>query len=222
MLLSKLVFLCVKNVIYLNDTSFNYPGFCSGDFDNNIDYVTNINNVFSPLNEAIARLQDLDKIPYVVEEIAPSEDRTIDLSLLEKQPRQIIGVAVVDTYGNYRKLAFTMFGKDKIRIKSPYSSFETKIYVEFKEEIETFSKLDILPLEEDGTDNNIDLFKKYGIDEAMSNYIMEYVQGKLLEPIAPELANMHITRSESYFNNLRTAIKSFPQSRVELLYTMDD
>ena len=222
MLLSKLVFLCVKNVIYLDDSSFNYPGFCKGDFDNDNNYSTAINNVFSPLNEAISRLQDLDKIPYVVGEVQPNEERIVDLSSLEKKPRRIVGLAVTDQFGNYKKLAFTMFGKDKLRIKSSYSTFSTKFYVEYQEHIETFSSFNIVPLEEDGTDNNIDLFETYGIDEAMSNYIMEYVQGKLQEPIAPELANMHLTRAESYFNNLKDAIKNFPQQVVEKVYTMDD
>ena len=226
MLLSKLVFLSVKNVIYLSDTSFNYHGFCDGDFDNDIDYATNINNVFSPLNEAIARLQDLDKIPYVVEEVKPSEDKIIDLKELKKKPRYVVGVAVVDIFGNYRKLAFTMFGKDKVRIKSNYSTFSgNKIYIEYKENIETFSREDIVPIKEvegEVIDYNIDLLEEYGIDEAMTNYIMEYVQGKLLEPIAPELANMHVTRAEAYFNNLRTAIKSFPQQSTELKYAIGD
>jgi len=220
MLLSKLAFLAVKNVIYLNDTSFNYVGFCNEDFDNDIDYVTNINNVWSPINEAISRLQDLDKIPYLVEEVEPSVDRIIDLSTLSKQPRRIIGVAVVDANGNYEKLAFSMFGRKQIRLKSSYPTFNVKFYVEYNENIPTFSKDNISKVTSE-EDENIDLFEEYGIDEAMSNYIMEYAQGKLLEPLAPELANMHITRAEAYFNNLPVAKKNFPQQRVERLYGMD-
>ena len=210
MLLSKLVFLAVKNVIYLNDTSFNYEDFCAGDFDNDIDYATNINNVFSPLNEAISRLSDLDRIPYLCDEVTPSADRIVELSALSKKPRRIVGVAVVDRNGNYRKLAFTMFGRNQLRIKTPYSTVFNKFFVEYVENIPTFSKSDIVELS-NGVDNNIDLYDEFGIDEAMANYIMEYVQGKLLEPLAPDLANMHVTRAEAYFNNLAIAKKNFPQ-----------
>ena len=225
MLLSKLVFLSVKNVIYLNDPSFNYDGFCAGDFDNDIDYATNINNVFSPLNEAIARLQDLERIPYLVDEVQPSADRIIDLSTLTRKPRRIVGVAVVDRYGNYVKLAFSPFGKNKIRINSAYSTIFNKIFVEYAENIPVFSKNDIVEtkiVDDEVVDNNIDLFEQYGIDDAMSNYVMEYVQGKLLEPLAPDLANMHVTRAEAYFNNLSIAKKNFPQQVTQSKYRMGE
>lgn len=267
MLLSKLVFLSVKNVIYLDDTSFNYEGFINGDFDNDVDYATNINNVFSPLNEAIGRLSDLERIPYIVEEVFSetyyqiwqykeyyfypgiyktreeaekaiadnnytfamvkerkqrSNENIIDLSKLSRAVRRVINVGAVNSSGDYRKLGHVMFGKNKVRITSPISSFE-EIFIEYKENIPSFSRMDIVPLEEDGiVDNNIDLFEEYGIDEQMSNYIMEYVQGKLLEPLAPELANMHITRAEAYFNNIGTVQSSFPQASTEHKYRIGE
>lgn len=223
MLLSKLVFLSVKNVIYLDDTSFNYEGFINGDFDNDVDYATNINNVFSPLNEAIGRLSDLERIPYIVEEVLVEPDLTIDLSKCERKVRRVINVAQVGVDGSYRKLGHVMFGKGKVRITSHFSTFFNKIFIEYKENIPSFSRMDIVPLEEDGiVDNNIDLFEEYGIDEQMSNYIMEYVQGKLLEPLAPELANMHITRAEAYFNNIGTVQSSFPQASTEHKYRIGE
>ena len=57
MLLSKLVYLSVKNVLYLADSSFTYEAFLEGDFNNDSDYATNINNVFSPLNQALAQIK---------------------------------------------------------------------------------------------------------------------------------------------------------------------
>ena len=220
--LSKLVFLSVKNVIYLNDPAFNYVDFIKGDFNNNLDYATNINNVFSPLNEAISRLSDLERIPYIVEEVEVSNDCTVDLRQCEKKIRQVVGLAQVGDDGSYRKLAFRQFGKDKIRIVSNFSTFKNRFYIEYKENIPTFSNLNLMEVtydeNSDLVDNNIDLFEEYGIDEAMSNYIIEYVQGRLLEPLAPELANMHITRAEAYFNNLDIAKKSFPQQSVEKKY----
>lgn len=213
MLLSKLVFLSVKNVIYLNDPSFNYDGFLQEDFDNDIDYAQNINNVFTPLNEAITRLSDLERIPYIVEEVKVESDRTIDLTKCEHKIRRVVNVAQVGTDGSFVKLGHVMFGKNKVRITSPFSSYN-KIYIEYKQDIPAFSRVDF---EED-----IDLSEEYGIDEAMTNYIMEYVQGKLSEPLAPELANMHITRAETYFSNIPTVQSSFPQINVEKLYRIGD
>ena len=212
MLLSKLVFLCVKNVIYLNDTSFNYYGFVKGDFNNDIDYDININNVFSPLNEAISRLSDLERIPYVVEQVQTG--KIIDLSTLTREVKEVINVAQVHSDGSYHKLHHVMFGRDKVRIVSPINCHDP-IYVEYKENIKEFDKTDIVPIVEDplegDLDLNIDLYKEYGINNTIANYIIEYVQGKLLEPIAPELANMHITRAEAYFANIAVAKTSFPQ-----------
>ena len=219
MLLSKLVFLSVKNVIYLDDTSFNYEGFINGDFDNDIDYATNINNVFSPLNEAISRLSDLDKIPYIVDQV-PIENCVINLDDCSRKVKKVINIAQVGSDGSYKKLGHVMFGRNGVRVVSPYSTINT-FYVEYKEKIPAFSEEDIVPIV-DGQDNNIDLNAEYGIDDAMSNYIMEYVQGKLLEPLAPELANMHITRAEAYFNNIVSAQTSFPQQMVDREYRIGE
>ena len=224
MLLSKLVFLCVKNVIYLDDDSFNYDGFLQEDFDSDIDYATNINNVFSPLNEAISRLNDLERIPYQIREVHIAADRTIDLSVCKRTVgnhevgvKRVVGVAQINSNGTYKKLAHTSFGKDKIRVISPYSP-TSAIFVEYKENIPVFDRTDLVSVQPDEEDENIDLFNEFGIDEGMAQFIIEYVQGKLLEPIAPELANMHITRAEAYFANIGAVQPSFPQQRVETTY----
>ena len=225
MLLSKLVFLAVKNVVYLDDNSFNYEDFIKGNFDNDIDYAANINNVFSPLNEAISRLSDLERIPYIVTEATVNSDLTINLTSFGNQVKEVKNVAVIGTDGSYRKLAHRMFGKDKVRIVSPFTTFNNKVYIEYKENIPSFSIIDIEPLQiVDGVvnDNNIDLYLAYGITNSMCDFIMEYVQGKLLEPIAPELANAHITRAEAYFSNINPTQSSFPQQVVEKKYEIGD
>lgn len=227
MLLSKLVFLCIKNVIYLDDSSFNYDGFLQEDFDNDIDYATNINNVFSPLNEAISRLNDLERIPYQIHEVHIAADRTIDLSVCQRQVgnhnvgvKRVVGVAQIFADGSYKKLAHTSFGKGKVRVISPFSTagLNSKIFVEYKENIPVFERGDLVQVQVGEEDTNIELFEEFGIDEGMAQFIIEYVQGKLLEPIAPELANMHITRAEAYFANIGAVQPSFPQQSVEKTY----
>lgn len=223
MLLSKLVYLSVKNVLYYSDSSFTYDAFLEGNFDSDPDYATNINNVFLPLNEALARLNDLNRIPYKIQEIefdSDEEEYNVDLTteILDDDENTVNVKEVVDVGvfvdGIALRIPFIPFGLNKIHIEASC----TPIYVEYKEDIPMFSIDDLVERETDDdgnvVDDNIDLRVKYGITEAMSNYIIEYIQGKLLEPIAPELANMHLTRAETYFSNFPTVDATFRQKSV--------
>ena len=82
------------------------------------------------------------------------------------------------------------------------------LYVQYVEDIKNFKLTDIY---EENTD--IDL-SSIGITETMCDYIIEYAQGKLQETIAPELANMHITRAEQYFDDLDEQQTPFVQKVV--------
>jgi len=204
MLLSKLVYLSIKNVIYNNDSSFTYGNFMNGSFDNDIELSLQINNAFSPLNEAIARLSDLDRIPFRYEPVYTKE---VDLETFLHPVKDIIGVF------NFKAVPFKQIGNTLVLLEGD------KGLVEYKENIKTFSKDDLVPLvydEDDGSyeDKNIDL-KVYGISESACAYIIEYVKGKLLEPIAPEMANFHISTAENYFMNLMPNRKSSQQSAVQ-------
>ncbi len=55
----------------------------------------------------------------------------------------------------------------------------------------------------------------------MCSYIIEYAAGRLLEPIAPELANMHITRSEQYFDDLEEQQTPFSQNKITTKYRIE-
>jgi len=223
MLLSKLVYLSVKNVLYLADSSFTYEAFLEGDFNNDSDYATNINNVFSPLNQAIARLNDLERIPYKVDSISYRDivSNVLDYSKLSSSASEIINV-VQHYKGEYRNLAFRQFGVNKILITDYFvESSEYPILVEYKQELPYFGITDIQEVElvnGEVLDDNIDLKVAYGISESASNYVMEYVQGRLLEPIAPDLANMHISRAEQYFAGLKANVSMFHQDQVENIY----
>lgn len=223
MLLSKLVYLCVKNVLYLADSSFTYEAFLEGDFNNDSDYATNINNVFSPLNQALARLNDLERIPYKVDVISYRDivNNVLDYSKLSASVSDVINV-VQEYEGEYRNLAFRQFGSNKILITDYFKeSSEYPILVEYKQELPYFGISDIKEVELVNAvfvDDNIDLKATYGISESASNYVMEYVQGRLLEPIAPDLANMHISRAEQYFAGLKANTSMFHQDQVENIY----
>ena len=117
MLLSKLVYLAIKNITYFDDMAFTYEAFLQGKYNQDSDYATNINNIFTPINEAISRLSDLERIPYRVESVNVSliENNILLFNKLNHNVKQVISVAQV--YGsNYRPLEWRVFGGDAIKI----------------------------------------------------------------------------------------------------------
>lgn len=221
MQLSKLVYEVVKNVKYLEDTGFTYEAFVRGEYDNDLDYKNSINNAFSPINEAIHRLSDRNKIKHKIELIGKAnKNGIIDLGTLAYNINKIINVFSL-LNGNYVHVEFREFGKDKLLVTS---NSDNELYLEYIQDICHFSKDDIYFF----TDNNniiekkdVDLKKDYGITETMCSYIIEYAAGRLLEPIAPELANMHITRSEQYFDDLEEQQTPFSQNKITTKYRIE-
>lgn len=208
MKLSELVYLVVKNVIYFDDSSFTYDRFMSGEAVGDPDYSTNIVNALSPINEAIARLNDLDKIQYKVMEV-DCLNHTIDLTNLEEDGREVFVKEIINVAklykGDYKRLDFRNVGSKEIVIIGAINCNQ-KVYLEFKEDIPMF--LDCIQ-------HDVEL-RLYGITASLTNYIIEYAQGKLLEPVAADLANMHITRAEQYFANIRDCTSAFKQHHIEI------
>lgn len=224
MKLSKLVYLCIKNVIYFDDTSFSYDEFVKGSFNSHPDYATNINNVFSPLNEAVARLSDLERIPYLVEECSIDGSGIITLSSLSKPVKDVINIAEVYKNGSYKKLAHRRFGIGKINVIE-YHNMYNKTFIEYKEDIPTFDEtyMPIKNYNNEIEDNPLDVdMREYGITDSMCNYIIEYVKGKLFEQENPDISNMHITRAEQYFNNIKPTTAAFPQQTIRKMYRIGD
>jgi len=214
MLLSKLVYLSIKNVIYQNDGTFTYESFMNGNFDNDIDLSMQINNAFSPLNEAIARLNDLNRIPYRFEKKTPSIYGEIETGEFSHDVKEIIGVMQ-----NNEAIAFKQLGSTLYLEKFDSSK---EAIIEYKEDIKFFTSEDLVELDYDELggyeDHNIDL-KEYGLNDSMCNYIIEFVKGKLLEPIAPELANLHITTAEQYFASLNQVKRATIQTIISKKYS---
>lgn len=221
MKLSNLVFNAVKNVKYLEDSNFTCEAFIHGDYDNDMDYANSINNVFAPLNEAIHRLSDMNKISFCVEALStPDANNLIDIQAQSYDIKKIVNVFFVEN-GNYQKVNHREFGRNKILLIEPPSGSRT-YYMEYIQDIPNFSRNDIYYYEESDIieQRDIDL-KDYGISDTMCSYIIEYCQGKLLEPIAPELANLHLTRAEQYFNDLDTRQTSFHQKEIKKKYRIE-
>lgn len=217
MKLSKLVYLCVKNVILYDDESFSYDGFIKGKFNGNPDYATSINNVFSAINQAISRLSDLERLPYRVEEVT-LEDYAFNISDLEHNLKEIVAIAYIDSYKNITPLAFDIVGNQVI-VKGVVSN--AKVHVEYKEDIffiqgesyyyeYTVNELGEYTLI---TSKDIEL-RDLGINDQMCNAIVEYAKGVLNEGVETVLANMHMTRAEQYFVNINPVRSGLAQTVV--------
>ncbi len=225
MKLSKLVYLCVKNVILYDDESFSYDGFIKGKFNGNPDYATSINNVFSAINQAISRLSDLERLPYRVEEIT-LEDYAFNISDLEHNLKEIVAIAYIDSYKNITPLTFEILGNQVI-VKGVVSN--AKVHVEYKEDIffiqgeSYYYEYTVNELGEDTliTSKDIEL-RDLGINDQMCNAIVEYAKGVLNEGVETALANMHITRAEQYFMNINPVRSGLSQTVVVKKWGVND
>ena len=239
MKLSKLIYLCIKNVNYFDD-SLNINDIFDESISHSTDYSTAIRNVDTPLNEAIQRLSDMEKIPYKIVN-AVANDGIIDLTLIENANiKEVISVA-----NNYERIPFAPYGLNKIRLLRPnhiggvreiyiandeygttrnVSHNTSRLLLEYKEEIPELSIENLRTINidtpEETIDGDIELSTTYGINNAMCQYIIEYCQGKLEEQIDPSLANMHLTRAEQYFSNLKMQRSAFTQEQVHKKYTI--
>lgn len=214
--LSELVYQCVKNVKYLEDDGFTRETFLNGDYDNDTDYANSINNVFTPLNEAVQRLSDLNKIRFVVRESTLGDNGEVSLaSFFEENEENDIGViknVAIYENNNYHTLDYRLIN-EKLKVISNVKK-GTQIYIEYAREIKTFTRSDVSYSVEEGEQKDIDLSNQYGITNNMCQYIIEYVKGKLSMIIDPSIAITNVNTAESYFNNLPTYYSQLFQKSV--------
>lgn len=218
MLLSMLAYLGVKSSLLSGDDSFTYASFLNKESKANTDYRAQISGVFIPLNEYIQRLANLDKLPMKTDCIGLVSGYEFALAGLSCEPMKIVSLFQLDE-GSYRNLEFREIGK-KIRILGSYDE-TADVYIQYSENIPYFTESDLVDLSEsDGTvtDGNIDLYAEYGITNEMCAYCIEFIQGKLMETMAPEIANAHVLHAESYLNNVDVKTTGFYQNKVEAIH----
>ena len=203
MKISEITYQVVKNVKYLEDIGFTYEAFVNKEYDNDQDYTQSIVNAMAPINEAIHRLSDRNKIAFKVVSVGVPTNSLVDISQVSRV-KKIKSMFYMEK-SDYETVGFRECGKGYVFIERV---FKKPLYMQFVEDIHPFKMSDIYE-----EDKDIDL-SIIGINETMCDYIIEYAQGKLQEPIAPELANMHITRAEQYFDDLDEQQTVFSQKVV--------
>lgn len=220
MLLDKLAYLAIKGVLKLDDDSFTLKSLLDKDATGNSDYSVQVNNVFSPLNEAIQRLSNLDKIPWKVDNVGSIslDVASIKLSALSNKTDRIVSVYQLVNKRYISTIEWRVIG-DSILLFGDWDA-SLDVYVQYRLQVPYFSDVDLVALGEDGTDGNIDLYSTYGISETMCAYIIEYVVGNLLEQDSPSMANLHLSRAEQYFSGLDTMNTEIIQPSVEAVHRL--
>ena len=242
MKLSELVFKTVKNTVYLDDVSFTYDRFKKGEFDDTADYGMYINNALLPINEAIARLNDLNRIPFSISnELSVDSDGIVAIPS-ELNVKEIIAVGNITPYG-VRIVDYRPFGANQImilnntgfslayntKLEVPYSNNGDKVRLEYKQDIKHFDNndwyyfndylLEDSEIEETDYDDDKDVeLKDYGINDSICNYIIEYASAKLSEDINASVSNLHINRAEAYFSNIEPCKSAFRQNVITPKY----
>lgn len=203
MKISEITYQVVKNVKYLEDIGFTYGAFVNKEYDNDQDYTQSIVNAMAPINEAIHRLSDRNKIAFKVVSVGVPTNSLVDITHISRI-KKIKSMFYMER-GDFEAVGFREYGKGYVFIERV---FKKPLFMQFVEDIHPFKMSDIYE-----EDKDIDL-SNIGINETMCDYIIEYAQGKLQEPIAPELANLHITRAEQYFEDLDEQQTVFNQKVV--------
>ncbi len=209
MTLSELAYHVVKNVKYYEDPGFTLASFRAGDFDADPDYANSINNALAPINEAIHRLSDRNKLQCRVATLGEQLALLADISSVPMVKR--VRNAFFMTAAGYERVGFRELNRGQLLLDSLKSG---TFCIEYWVDVPNLQKQWSDNLGNYIAANDPDL-SQFGVNETMCGYVVEYAQGKLLEPIAPELANMHVTRAEQYFDDLEEPSTPFNQPVVE-------
>lgn len=200
MLLTRLVFECVKDSINSPEHSLSYTDFMKsmtqGDYIGK-QWSMQATGVMRAINLAMARLMTYEKIPFSTEEVefqggecAFSKGKVVNV--------------FVDGVSNYVPLRFT--NRDR-NTKIKVFGFEGKAVVEYRK--------DIPHLTTESLAEDFDLKEEYGITDQMCEFIMEFVKAQLVENFSPELANNHATKAEQYFDSLEVYSTAHYQFEIE-------
>lgn len=166
------------------------------------DYKRTVDNVFDAVNKAIQRVADLEKLPFKIVEVVPSEIDIIDL----KDVDDFGSLINVFYFDNDKRTDFTNVSYSSLGNKT-YQLFPrrkiSKVYVEYAPNFKWFTYEDIAYHNDDDieTDNDVDL-NDLGISNKTASYIMLYAKGTLGYDIYGSQANGWVNQAESYFLDL--------------------
>lgn len=220
MKLSELVFQVVKNVKYLEDPNFDYKAFLLDleTYQNDQDYANSINNAYTPINEAIHRLSDRNKIAFVCQPLGKQKGGVVRY-LIEDHPVKKIKAVFYMRGNDFVNVPYREMGKGQIFIMCDE---EHEYYLQYIEDIKNFTANDYRYEQDEFTP--VEIFDKdlsdYGINEDMCSYIIEYASAKLKMTIAPEIANVELNRAEQHFEDLEEHQTMFAQQRVSKKFSI--
>lgn len=225
MLLSRLVYNAIKSVKYLDDKNFTYDGFKKGDFDDDVDYSSEINNVYDSLNRVIHELSDAHKIPFKVAKVYKGEDNLVPINGYGLSIKTIVNIFYLDKdIGDYVKLEHRNVGTEKLFI---LGECPDELYIEYIEDIPNFDEdsykyASSLEEEQDVEFEEYDVdLKNYGINETMCSYIELYVKGALFMDISPDQGVYMQNEAKRQISNLDEYQTTFAQKKIKKVFGID-
>lgn len=216
MLLSTLIYECVRDSIGIPGDTMTEDDFIA-DFSGKArtkNYSMQISVLFSALNKALSRLYDSEKIQPFVKNFEV-EGGYIDLSGENGGQVDVLNVAVGNNGLAYRNIPFRLYN-DKLFLVADGVSPAPKegvATVEYRKRLPHWDR-DVVETTDSDADSvteraatakakSIDLWGDYHIPDRACDYIKEYVESVVVEPMAPDVASLHWQRAESYFSALK-------------------
>lgn len=222
LLLSRLAYECIK---YAMDTTtsvdFLYADYCNREFEYNSDFNSQATIVWGKINTAIQNLFTYHKVStftkfYEVKQ----ENNGLPYIVLDKEVGEVINVVDILSNGLYSNFSFrrnrvsTDNGvEDRITILNGIVG--SKVCVEYYRQPKRFDENDIVAVTST-TDNNIDL-SDYGLTLAGYDYIVNFVQAKIIELLDPVIA----VNKTNEANNILSSIHQEPRFSQSQIQTYD-
>lgn len=222
LLLSKLAYECIKYAIdTATSTDFTYNSYCNGDFKYNSDFTSQSNIVWGKINTALQNLFTYHKVSTFTKYFeVKKEDGELPYIVLDKEVSEVLNVVDILPNGLYSNFDFkrnrvaTDAGvEDRITITNGVSN--DKVCVEYYRQPKRFNDDDIVSVTTTA-DKNIDL-SDYGLTLACYDYIVNFVEAKIIELLDPVIAYNKTTEANNILASIHQEPK-FSQDHIQTYY----
>lgn len=204
MRLVDLVIQTIKESVRNDDKNFNVENFLNGNFDSDVEYSNEINNVLLSINKGISRLVTSDKLPY--KHIVLVGDKDADIYDLSAYPIKNIKSVYIVKNNKIIWLGYQILSQNELFLGY---GIDTNVHIIYEAKVHNFTEEDMydVSFDENGkqikTAKNIDLDEAYGISDEMCNYISYFAKSELYEDRDPDRCKRYLNYFEQFISELK-------------------